>query len=196
MFSGIVETCSKILSVESQESNLSFWIENPWGNDVKIDQSIAHNGICLTVDKIQDTAYRVTAIDETIKKTTIKTWKINQAINLERCLKLGDRLDGHIVQGHIDTIGSCVQIENQQGSFDIQFEYSTDFSALIIEKGSIAIDGISLTCYHLEQNSFKVSIIPYTWEHTIAKDWKPGSQVNIEFDLIGKYLQRYQSIKL
>lgn len=190
MFSGIIESIGIITNVLHSESNIHVWISAPFHSEISIDQSIAHNGICLTVDQIENNEYRITAIQETIEKTTISEWKIGDKVNLERCLKLGDRLDGHIVQGHIDTTASCISCIDKQGSWEYQFQIPERFSSLIIEKGSIAINGISLTCHSLSRTLFTVSIIPYTYEHTNAKFWEVGNHVNIEFDIIGKYLQR------
>jgi riboflavin synthase len=194
MFTGIIKDLGKIEKIEALKDNLQVWILSSQINEINIDQSLAHNGICLTVDAIQDGLYRVTAIRETIKKTTIGNWNEGDQVNLELCLRLGDRLDGHIVQGHIDTTGVCESIEETNGSFEVCFVYPPEFMPLVIEKGSIAIDGISLTCYSLYENKLKVSIIPYTWQHTNAHLWQIGSKVNIEFDLLGKYLQRKMSI--
>lgn len=190
MFTGIIKNLGHIDSIELYDGNISLWISADIIDDIQIDQSIAHNGICLTVDALNRKLYRVTAITETILKTSISEWKIGQSINLELCLKLGDRLDGHIVQGHIDTIGICEEIKEKNGSYNVRFSYASEFATLIIEKGSIAIDGISLTCHSLSHCEFTVSIIPYTWTHTIAQHWVQGTIVNLEFDLLGKYLRR------
>ncbi len=190
MFTGIIKHIGRIDSIEHYEGNISLWILADIMDEIQIDQSIAHNGICLTVDALNGKLYRVTSIAETIQKTSIADWEIGQSINLELCLKLGDRLDGHIVQGHIDTIGYCEEIIEKNGSYNVRFSYTPEFGALIIEKGSIAIDGISLTCHSLANHEFTVSIIPFTWAHTCAQYWLKGSKVNLEFDLLGKYLQR------
>lgn len=190
MFTGIVKDLGKIEKIEAENGNLHVWVTSNLINEISIDQSVAHNGICLTVDEIKDENYRVTAIQETIQKTNIGHWKSNDRLNLELCLRLGDRLDGHIVQGHVDTTGVCESITEKDGSYEIQFSYPTEFKNLVIEKGSITLDGISLTCYSLIENKLSVSIIPYTWEHTNAHTWQKGSLVNIEFDVLGKYLQR------
>lgn len=189
MFTGIVKDLGKIENVEIDAGNLHIWLTSHLLDEISIDQSIAHNGICLTVDTKKDNQYRVTAIQETIQKTTIGQWKPNDLVNLELCLRLGDRLDGHMVQGHVDTTGICESITEKNGSYDVCFSYPMEFMPLVIEKGSIAIDGISLTCHSLTENRLMVSIIPYTWEHTNAHTWLIGNKVNIEFDLIGKYLQ-------
>lgn len=190
MFSGIVELLGKIEEIEQIEGNISLWISSDFNHELKIDQSISHNGICLTVDKIKEQWYRVTAIDETIKKTTIQDWKQGEYVNLERCIRLSDRLDGHIVQGHIDTTGLCTHREGKNGSWEFIIEFPEEFTHLVIEKGSIAIDGTSLTCHNLTQNSLQVSIIPYTYHHTVSQYWQIGKKVNLEFDILGKYLHR------
>lgn len=190
MFTGIVESLGEIISVEQNASLLHIWLKSDFIEELKIDQSIAHNGICLTVDQMKEDSYRVTAIEETVNKTNISNWEIGNKVNIERCLRLGDRLDGHMVQGHVDTIAECVDVFNQKGEIEFTFKIDTSFSHLIVEKGSICIDGISLTCHSLTRNSFKVSIIPYTYDHTIANQWRKGTSSNIEFDIIGKYLSR------
>lgn len=190
MFTGIVKNIGTIVGKESSGTNLHLWLSRNENESLTIDQSVAHNGICLTIDAIENDRYRVTAIQETIQKTTIKYWNLGDKINTELCLRIGDRLDGHIVQGHVDTTGVCESITEHNGSYDIQFSYPKEFASLVIEKGSICIDGISLTCHQLKDNCFTVSIIPYTWQHTNAHTWKPAGQVNLEFDIIGKYLQR------
>jgi riboflavin synthase len=190
MFTGIVKDLGKIERVKAEQGNLHIWVASQMIEEISLDQSIAHNGICLTVDEIDDKLYRVTAINETIQKTNISHWETNDKVNLELCLRLGDRLDGHIVQGHIDTTGVCESITENNGSYEIQFSYPSEYKNLVIEKGSITLDGISLTCHSLIENKLNVSIIPYTWEHTNAGNWHKGTKVNIEFDILGKYLQR------
>lgn len=190
MFTGIIESLGRIIEIERIENNLCLWISCDFVSELKIDQSVAHNGICLTVDHMHKDRYRVTAIAETIARTAIEDYQIGDLINLERCLLLSQRIDGHIVQGHIDGIGIISKIEELSGSWECTVQYDSQYAELIIEKGSIAIDGISLTCHSLIENSFKVSIIPYTYEHTIVKDWKLSRRVNLEFDILGKYLQR------
>lgn len=194
MFTGIVETLGEIVSVEWLDKNIQLWIQSDFIHELKIDQSIAHNGICLTIDTIEETKYRVTAIDETIQKTNLNQWKLGQKINLERCLTLAHRIDGHIVQGHVESKGICTGIESKNGSTEFTFQYPIEFAKYLIEKGSICIDGISLTCHTLIDNTFKVSIIPYTLEHTNASQWEIETIVNLEFDIIGKYI--YRNIEL
>ncbi len=190
MFTGIVKDLGKIERIEAEDGNLHIWVTSDLIQEISIDQSVAHNGICLTVDEIKEHLYRVTAIEETIQKTNIGQWKPNDRVNIELCLRLGDRLDGHIVQGHVDTTGICESIIEKNGSFEVLISYPKNFQNLVIEKGSITLDGISLTCHSLIENKLSVSIIPYTWEHTNACTWQIGSLVNIEFDILGKYLQR------
>ncbi len=194
MFTGIIEELGKILIIEKNQANLRFWIQSKNISELKIDQSISHNGICLTIDAIDSYKYRVTAIEETIAKTAIGTYVPNTEINIERCLLLSQRIDGHIVQGHVDGIGQIISIDKKEGSWIFTITYSENFQDLIVEKGSIAIDGISLTCHTLIGSSFQVSIIPYTYKNTVAKNWKVNGLVNLEFDLIGKYIQRRQTI--
>ena len=190
MFTGIVENQSVIEQIHQNQNNLEIWFSSDWTHEFKIDQSIAHNGICLTIDQISGLQYRITAIEETIKKTTIANWKVHDNINLERCLKLGDRLDGHIVQGHVDAVAHCISVIHEGNTVEFTFQIPNEFLGYIIEKGSAAIDGISLTTHTLVEDTFKVSLIPYTFEHTNANDWIAGSKVNIEFDFLAKYLQR------
>jgi riboflavin synthase len=190
MFTGIVENQSIIEQIELNQNNLEIWFSSNWTHEFKIDQSIAHNGICLTVDQISGTRYRITAIEETIKKTTIAHWNIHDKVNLERCLKLGDRLDGHIVQGHVDAVAQCVAVLEQGNTVEFTFQIPTEFLGYIIEKGSAALDGISLTTHTLVEDTFKVSLIPFTLQHTNANQWLVGSKINIEFDFLAKYMQR------
>lgn len=194
MFTGIVEGMSTIVHIEKTNSNIHIWLTSMFIEELKIDQSIAHNGICLTIDQIEKERYRVTAIKETIEKTTLGTWTLGQKINTERCLALHQRLDGHIVQGHIEALGTCILKENINGSINYTFRYPMEYAKYLIEKGSICIDGISLTCHSLIANTFIVSLIPYTLEHTNASEWIQNSNVNLEFDIIGKYL--YRNIEL
>lgn len=190
MFTGIIKENAIIERIEASKGNVHIWLESKLRNELTIDQSVAHNGICLTIDALEGSWYRITAIRETIDRTTISEWKIGDAINIELCLRLGDRLDGHIVQGHVDTTGICESIVENNGSYDIQFSFPSQYIPLVIEKGSICVDGISLTCHSLVDNRFSVSIIPYTWEHTNARYWSVGHRVNLEFDILGKYMLR------
>lgn len=196
MFTGIIETIGIIKNIQKDFDNLILTIESSITSELKIDQSVAHNGICLTVTKIEGNNYFVTAIKETIDKTTLGNWKINDLINLERAMKLGDRLDGHIVQGHIDQTATCVDIQNKNGSWQFTFSYDFEFNKNItIEKGSITVNGVSLTVINSEQNNFSVAIIPYTYEHTTFHKIKENSSVNLEFDVIGKYVSKINSFQ-
>lgn len=190
MFTGIIETLGTVQLLESEQKNLHITLKSNFTNELKIDQSIAHNGVCLTVVAINDDCYTVTAIAETIEKTNVSQWKINDSINLERAMKLGDRLDGHLVQGHVDQTASCIVIEETNGSWAYTFEYDSKKSNITIEKGSITVNGVSLTVVNSKRNQFSVAIIPYTFEHTNFKDFRIGTIVNLEFDVIGKYVSR------
>ena len=195
MFTGIIETTGLVKDVIVSGSNRIFWIESSISGMLRIDQSVSHNGACLTVEETGPLAHRVTAIKETLEKTDLNYWKPGTLVNLERCLTLQDRLDGHFVQGHVDTVGECIGIKDEKGSWRYSFSFPKKFAALIIEKGSIAINGISLTAFDVKKSKFSVAIIPYTYEHTSIRDLKKGSQVNLEFDLIGKYINRSLSLK-
>ncbi len=195
MFTGIIETTGLVKDVIFNGSNRIYWIESPISGMLRIDQSISHNGACLTVDETGAGTHRVTAVKETLEKTELNNWKPGTRINLERCLSLQDRLDGHFVQGHIDTISECIGISDQNGSWKFSFSFPKKFGELIIEKGSVAVNGISLTAFDVKKSKFSVAIIPYTYEHTSIRDLKKGSQVNLEFDLIGKYINRSLSLK-
>lgn len=190
MFTGIIETLGKITSLRSEGENLYIGIESAITDQLKIDQSVAHNGVCLTVVAIVDNTYTVTAIKETLDKTNLDTWKVNDSVNLERAMKIGARLDGHIVQGHIDEIGTCTAISEAGGSWYFTFQYATTNGNVTIEKGSITINGVSLTVVNSKETEFSVAIIPYTYEHTNFSSFKVGTKVNLEFDVIGKYVKR------
>lgn len=190
MFTGIIETLGKITQLESEGGNLHITISSSLTPELKIDQSIAHNGVCLTVVEIDGPLYTVTAIEETLQKTNLGELKIGDAINLERAMILGSRLDGHMVQGHVDGTAQCTGIAEKDGSLFFTFEYKPSKQHVTIEKGSITVDGVSLTVVDSRKNSFSVAIIPYTYEHTRFKEYKIGSNVNLEFDVIGKYVAR------
>jgi len=190
MFTGIIEATGILRKVETDQENKRFWVESPLFHELKIDQSLAHNGVCLTIDALENDLHRVTAIRETLEKTALGDWQPGQTLNLERAMILGARLDGHLVQGHVDTTGTCVNIENQEGSWKYTFEYPEKFSRLIIEKGSICVNGISLTAFGLESNRFSVAIIPYTYNFTNINQLQKNSRVNLEFDMVGKYISR------
>jgi riboflavin synthase len=190
MFTGIIETLGAVQQLETEQKNLHITLKSSFTNELKIDQSVAHNGVCLTVVAINDDCYTVTAIAETIQKTNVSQWQINDSINLERAMKLGDRLDGHLVQGHVDQTASCIAIKETNGSWAYTFEYDEKKGNVTIEKGSITVNGVSLTVVNSKQNQFSVAIIPYTFEHTNFKNFKLGTIVNLEFDVIGKYVSR------
>ena len=189
MFTGIIENLSEIKEINKEGDNLSISLKSEITNELKIDQSLSHNGVCLTVVDINNNIYKVTAIKETILKSSIKNWKIGDMINIERAMKLGDRLDGHMVQGHVDQTATCTKISEENGSWYFYFEYQKS-SNLTIEKGSISINGVSLTIVESMDNRFSVAIIPYTYENTNFKYIQVGDLVNIEFDMIGKYIQK------
>ena len=195
MFTGIIETLGTIQEVKKDSENLHITIESTLTSQLKIDQSVAHNGVCLTVIAIQNDIYTVTAIQETVLKTNVGTWKKSDVINLERAMKLGDRLDGHIVQGHVDQIAVCKNIEETNGSWSFTFEYDPKLNNITIEKGSITVNGVSLTVVDSRKNEFSVAIIPYTFENTNFETFKIGTKVNLEFDLIGKYISKLYSNK-
>lgn len=191
MFTGIVESIGKVKEVIASGSNKSFWIESPISTQLKVDQSVSHGGVCLTVEEVRENRHRVTAIDETFKKTNLGGWQTGTLVNLERCLQVNGRLDGHLVQGHVDATATCTRVKEKDGSREYEFEFPGKFSSLIVEKGSVCIDGISLTAFGVKKKRFRVAIIPYTFEHTNAQEWKEGSEVNIEFDMMGKYIIKY-----
>jgi riboflavin synthase len=195
MFTGIIETLGEIIAIENEGGNVHLTITSAITNELKIDQSVAHNGVCLTVTSIENSEYKVTAIQETIDKTNLSDWKIGAAVNLERAMKLGDRLDGHIVQGHVDQIGICKAIKEANGSWYYTFEYDPSLNNLTIEKGSITVNGVSLTVVNSLKNEFSVAIIPYTYEHTNFHNFEIGTKVNLEFDVIGKYVSKLYSNK-
>ncbi|MFN3639410.1 MAG: riboflavin synthase [Flavobacterium sp.] len=190
MFTGIIESLGIIQKSIKDRDNLQLSISSNITSELKIDQSVAHNGICLTVVAIDEDSYTVTAIDETIQKTNISEWKVGKKINLERAMKLGDRLDGHLVQGHVDQTAICTHVEEQNGSWVFTFNYETTSGNITIEKGSITVNGVSLTVVNSKTDEFSVAIIPYTYNHTNFQEIKVGDKVNLEFDVIGKYLTK------
>lgn len=194
MFSGIIEALGTVRKIEKEGTNVHFTIEAPFTPELKIDQSIAHNGACLTVVAIEDNHYVVTAIEETLNKTQLGDLIIGAQVNLERCVKLGDRIDGHMVQGHVDTTATCTKVVEHDGSWEFHFEYTANPEHVTVSKGSVTVNGVSLTVVESEVNFFSVAIIPYTYEHTTFKNLRVGNRVNIEFDIIGKYVARYMSI--
>jgi riboflavin synthase len=190
MFTGIIETQGKVAALRKEENNLHITIKSTITNELKIDQSVAHNGVCLTVVDIKGDEYIVTAIDETLKKTNLGLLKVGGEINLERCMKLGERLDGHIVQGHVDQNAVCTEAAETNGSWLFTFEYDASQNNITVEKGSITVNGVSLTVVDSKENSFSVCIIPYTFEHTNFKKIRRGTTVNLEFDILGKYVAK------
>jgi riboflavin synthase len=190
MFTGIIEALGRVSNIEQEGTNRTFEIESHLAPELKIDQSVAHNGVCLTVVGLEGTRYKVTAIDETLRKTGLSQWEIGTQVNLERCMAANGRFDGHIVQGHVDETAICCGREEQEGSWLFDFEYSAESKNITVEKGSITVNGVSLTCFNSEKNSFRVAIIPYTFEHTNFHQLQVGDQVNLEFDIVGKYLQK------
>ena len=188
MFTGIIESLGEIVSIEDDKTNKHFVIKSTVSDELKVDQSIAHNGVCLTVIEVEDGKHTVTAIKETLDRSNIGELNVGDVVNLERCTKVGDRLDGHIVQGHVDQIGTCTEILDENGSFKYTFVYGS--SDVTVEKGSICINGVSLTVVDSAEGSFSVAIIPFTLDHTNFKHIKPGTTVNLEFDIVGKYVAR------
>lgn len=195
MFTGIVETLGIISDLKKDQENIHLTIQTNITNELKIDQSVAHNGVCLTVVNLFDDKHVVTAIKETIDKTTLGSWQIGDKVNIERAMKLGDRLDGHIVQGHVDQTAVCTNIEDKEGSWEFTFEYDTALNNITIEKGSITINGTSLTVVNSKKDSFSVAIIPYTYENTIFHTFEIGTKVNLEFDVVGKYIARMYELQ-
>lgn len=195
MFTGIVESLARVRAVETKGSNRTFWIDSPLATEFKIDQSIAHNGVCLTVEEIQGEAYRVTAVEETLRKTNLGHWDPGTAVNLERSMLPTTRVDGHFVQGHVDTTGTLISKTDLQGSWELRFGFPPAFASLVIEKGSICVNGVSLTAFNVTGDSFTVAIIPYTWTHTNLQYVAEGEAVNLEFDLLGKYILRKLSLE-
>jgi len=194
MFTGIIEQKGIISDIIINGTNRSFQIESPLSHELKVDQSISHDGVCLTVEQVVNNTHVVTAIEETLKKTNLETWNIGTVVNLERCLQFNGRIDGHIVQGHVDTTANCINVTERDGSWEYSFQFDKKFAALIIEKGSITINGTSLTCFNVKENEFTVAIIPYTYHHTNISYIQVGTIVNIEFDMIGKYVNRIQQV--
>lgn len=188
MFTGIIEQIGHITAIKKEGENIHFTVQSSIANELKIDQSVAHNGACLTVVSINDDEYTVTAIHETLEKTNLGEWKVGTKVNLERCMQMNGRLDGHIVQGHVDATATCTNIEDQNGSWKFTFTYLTE--QVTVEKGSITVNGVSLTVVDSKDRQFSVCIIPYTYEHTNFHQLKIGDKINLEFDIIGKYVAR------
>ena len=194
MFTGIIETIGTVKKVLRNGTNIDFWIETHITGELKIDQSVAHNGVCLTVVEIAGTQYRVTAVDETLQKTNLGKWTEGTLVNIERSLKIGDRLDGHFVQGHVDATARCTERKELEGSWLFTFYFPAQFAAMVIEKGSICINGVSLTGFNVMKDNFTVTIIPYTYTHTNFRSIDKDIEVNIEFDIFGKYLLRQKEV--
>lgn len=190
MFTGIVEALGQIENIEAKGDNLIFEISSPISHELTIDQSVSHDGACLTVIQINENRHLVEAVTETLNRTAIGSWEMGRIVNLERALKMGDRLDGHMVQGHIDAVGTCLDRNELDGSWVFKVEYASLYDSLLIDKGSVAINGVSLTVIKPSNLSFEVSIIPYTYEHTNFLNLTPGDRVNLEFDMVGKYIQK------
>jgi len=195
MFTGIIEDLGTIEKLDRDRGNLHITMHTSITNELKIDQSVAHNGVCLTVVSIEGNTYTVTAIQETLDKTNIGSLKESELVNIERAMKLGDRLDGHIVQGHVDQTANCIDIIAEDGSWVFTFEYDKNLNNITIEKGSITVNGVSLTVVNSKLNQFSVAIIPYTYNHTTFKNLKIGDTVNLEFDVIGKYVKRLNELR-
>ena len=195
MFTGIVESLGKITNINLDQGNVDFTVKSDISKELKIDQSVSHSGVCLTVVDTNNGSHTVTAVKETLDKSSLKNFKLGDSINLERAMKLGDRLDGHMVQGHVDGVAKCLEVNLNQGSWIYKFEFDKSNESLLIEKGSICINGVSLTVFNIMDNKFDVTIIPYTYENTSFKELKKEDLVNIEFDMIGKYLSRFETLK-
>ena len=190
MFTGIIETVGKVVRIEKEGTNRNFLFESAISHELKVDQSVSHNGVCLTVTKVVGQQHWVTAIDETLQKSNLGACQIGDTINLERCLLTNGRFDGHIVQGHVDQVGTCLSVKDEKGSWRYEFEYDAALGNITVEKGSIAVNGVSITCFNSRNNNFIVAIIPYTYEHTNFHQLKAGGSVNLEFDVVGKYVER------
>jgi len=190
MFTGIIENEGVIKNVIEKGGNKSFWIKSPVSSKLKVDQSLSHDGVCLTIEKVTGNKHCVTAIEETLNKSTLGNWQTGQIVNLERCLKINGRLDGHFVQGHVDSTGTCIKKTEKNGSWQFTFQYPQKFENLVIEKGSITINGISLTVFNVVNNIFDIAVIPYTYKNTNIRFVEPGNNVNLEFDMVGKYINR------
>ncbi|MEQ9166801.1 MAG: riboflavin synthase [Fulvivirga sp.] len=194
MFTGIIESIGTIRQIQTEGKNKHFQVASDISKELKVDQSVAHDGVCLTVTKIDEDTHWVTAIDETLKKSNLDKLMPSSAVNLERCMLNNGRFDGHIVQGHVDQTATCTRIEEKGGSWEFDFEYDPALQNVTVEKGSITVNGTSLTCFNSELNKFTVAIIPYTYEHTSIKNVKVGSVVNLEFDIVGKYVKRLMNL--
>ncbi len=190
MFTGIIEAAGQVLHIQPEGTNLTFTIRSGISAELKVDQSLSHNGVCLTVTQVEGDTHRVTAIRETLEKTNLGRLRVGDRVNLERCMQLNGRFDGHIVQGHVDQTGTCTAVTDQDGSWLFDFAYDPASGHITVEKGSICVNGVSLTCFRSGEGSFRVAIIPYTYEHTNFGQLREGDVVNLEFDIIGKYLMK------
>jgi riboflavin synthase len=190
MFTGIIESIGTLSQITTEQTNSHFYFSSPLYSELKVDQSLAHDGVCLTVVEITSDGYRVTAIDETLQKTNLSSWKVGKKVNLERCMAANGRFDGHIVQGHVDQIGTIQRILDQDGSWLVDVSYDATLGNVTVEKGSITLNGTSLTCFNSAPGAFSVAIIPYTYEFTNFHELRAGDQINLEFDIVGKYIQR------
>ncbi|WP_316832811.1 riboflavin synthase [Pedobacter aquatilis] len=195
MFTGIIETLGEVTAIKTEHTNIHFTIASSISHELKIDQSVAHNGVCLTVVALNDGSHTVTAIDETLRKTSLGNLKVGSKINLERCMQMNARLDGHIVQGHVDQTAVCIKREELDGSWEYRFKYDVSSGNVTVEKGSACVNGISLTVVNSTADEFSVFIIPYTFEHTNLQEVQVGDTVNLEFDIIGKYVARLMGSK-
>ena len=195
MFTGIIENLGQIVRINPNGSNVSFWVKSAMSNQLKVDQSVSHNGVCLTVEQIMDDSHKVTAIEETLLKTNLSKLVVGDCVNLERCLQMNGRIDGHIVQGHVDDVATCTNAIEKDGSWEYTFEFNEKFAALLIEKGSVCVNGISLTAFNVTTTSFTVAIIPYTYNNTSIKNIDVDGLVNVEFDVLGKYILRMNELK-
>jgi riboflavin synthase len=194
MFTGIIEAVGKVVSITPSGSNIDIWVDSPITHELKIDQSVAHNGVCLTVVAIDGNKYKVTAVDETVRKTNLSTWQAGTMLNLERAMKVGDRLDGHFVQGHVDAVATCIEKQTLDGSWLYRFRFPEKYAALVIEKGSVCLNGVSLTAFNIGRDELTVTIIPYTYHHTNFQQIEVGTVINIEYDVLGKYMLRMQEV--
>ncbi len=194
MFTGIIETLGKVEAIQKEGTNVHFTLSSSISNELKVDQSVSHNGVCLTVVQVEEGKHVVTAIEETLVRSNIGDWKIGSLVNLERAMLANARLDGHIVQGHVDGTGTCISVKSVDGSWYFTFQYKPSKEHLLVDKGSICINGVSLTVVNPQDDEFSVAIIPYTYEHTTFKAIEKGTTINLEFDIIGKYIARYTAL--
>ncbi|RYZ22055.1 MAG: riboflavin synthase [Sphingobacteriales bacterium] len=194
MFTGIIESLATIENVERSGGNAVFWLSSPISDEFMIDQSVSHNGVCLTIDALEPGRHRVTAVAETLARTDLETWSSGAIVNLERSMKMNGRLDGHIVQGHVDATGTIISVADQDGSWAYRVAFPQAFASLVIEKGSICLNGISLTVFDISSDAFSVAIIPYTYNHTNLRFLGAGSKLNLEFDMVGKYINRIHQL--